>query len=57
MNKTTYIKESLNYCFIQKGNEKNDINIEFNWENLKEKFKRNIEFKSEEIIKWLMVKN
>ena len=30
VNKTTYIKESLNYCFIQKGNEKNDINIEFN---------------------------
>ena len=40
VNKTTYDKESLNYCFFQKGKEKNDINIEFIWENLKEKFKK-----------------
>ena len=51
VNKTTYDKESLNYCFFQKGKEKNDISIEFIWENLKEKFKKNIEFKFEEIIK------
>ena len=51
VNKTTYDKESLNYCFIQKGKEENDINIEFNWENLEEKFKKNFEFKFEEIIK------
>ena len=51
VNKTTYNKESLNYCFIQIGNENNDINIEFNWKNLNENFKKNIEFNSEKIIK------
>ena len=51
MNKSTYNKKSLNYCFIQKGNENNDINIEFNWKNLNENCKKNIEINSEKIIK------
>ena len=52
INKTTYNKESFHYCFIQKGKEKfNDINLIFNWENLKEKFSKNIEFKSDDIVK------
>ena len=51
VNKTTYDKESLNYCFFQIGKDENDISIEFIWENLEEKFKKKIEFKFEEIIK------
>ena len=52
VNKTTYNKESLNYCFTKKGNEIiNDLNIEFNWKNLEENFKKNIKINSEKIIK------
>ena len=51
VNKTTYDKGSLNYCFFQKGKEENDISIEFIGQNLKEKFEKTIEFKYEEIIK------
>ena len=52
INKTTYNKESLKYCFIKKGKEKNDedINITFNYENLKEKSIKDIEFKYDDII-------
>ena len=51
VNKTTYNKESLNYCFIKKGNEINDLNIEFNWKNLEDNFKKIIKINSENIIK------
>jgi hypothetical protein len=51
VNKTTYNKESLNYCFIKKGNEINDLNIEFNWKNLEENLKTNINIISDKIIK------
>ena len=51
VNKTAYNNESLNYCFIKKGNKIDDVNILFKWENLEEKFEKKIEFKSEEIIK------
>jgi hypothetical protein len=51
VNKTTYNKESLNYCFIKKGNNVDDVNMLFNWENFGEKFEKKIEFKSKEIIK------
>ena len=51
VNKITYNKESLNFCFVQKGNENNNINVEFNWKNSDENFKKNIEFNSEKIIK------
>ena len=51
INKITYNQESLKYCFIQKGNEENDINIKFNWENLNKKFSENLTFKSNELIK------
>ena len=52
VNKTTYNKESINYCFIQKGKEKNgdDLNIIFNWENMGEKFKKNFGIKYDDII-------
>jgi len=53
INKTTYNKESLKYCFIKKGKEKNDedINITFNYENLKEKLEKEIKFNFNNIIK------
>ena len=51
VNKTTYNKESLNYCFIKKGNEINDLNIEFNWKNLEDNYKKIIKINSEKIIK------
>ena len=51
VNKTTYNKESLNYCFIKKGNEINDLNIEFNWKNLEDNFKKIFKINSENIIK------
>ena len=51
INKTTYNKESLKYCFIQKGKEKiENLNIKFNYENLKEKSIKDIEFKYDDII-------
>ena len=51
VNKITYNKESLNFSFIQKGSENNNINVEFKWKNLDENLKKNIEFNSEKIIK------
>ena len=51
VNKITYNKESLNFSFIQKGSENNNINVEFEWKNLDENLKKNIEFNSEKIIK------
>ena len=51
VNKTTYNKESLNYCFIKKGNTVDDVNMLFKWENFGEKFEKKIAFKSKEIIK------
>ena len=53
INKTTYNKESLKYCFIQKRKQKNDedINITFNYENLKEKLEKEIKFNFNNIIK------
>ena len=51
VNKIAYNKESLNYCFIKKGNQIDDLNMLFMWENLEEKLEKKIEFKSEEIIK------
>ena len=53
INKTAYNKESLKYCFIKKGKEKNDedINITFNYENLKEKLEKEIKFNFNNIIK------
>ena len=50
INKITYDEESLNYFFIQKGNEENDINIKFNWENLNRKFNEDLTFKLNDII-------
>ena len=49
--KVLYNKESLNYCFIKKGNNIDNINMLFKWENLEEKFEKKLEFNSEEIIK------
>ena len=52
INKTTYNKESLKYCFILKGKEKNEnINIKFNYENLKEKLEKEIKCYYNDIIK------
>ena len=39
----------MNYCYIIKGNENKNFNIKFNYENLNQKFTKDIEFKSEEI--------
>jgi len=49
INKTTYINESMFYCYIMKGNENKNFNIKFNYENLNQKFMKNMQFKSEEI--------
>ena len=51
VNKTTYNKESLNYCFIQNGNEENDISINFKWSNLNKNFSEDFIFKKNDIIK------
>ena len=49
INKNAYINESMHYCYILKGNENKNFNIKFNYENLNQKFTKDIEFKSEEI--------
>ena len=49
INKTTYINESIYYCYILKGNENKNFNIKFNYENLNQKFMKDMTFKSEEI--------
>ena len=51
INKTTYINESMHYCYILKGNENKNFNIKFNYEKLNQKFMKDILFKSEEIHK------
>ena len=51
INKITYCNDSLNYCFIKENKINNDINIKFNWENLKEKCQKEYQFKSDEILK------
>ena len=51
INKITYCNDSLNYCFIRENKIDNDINIKFNWENLKEKSQKEYHFKSDEILK------
>jgi hypothetical protein len=51
INKTTYINESMHYCYILKGNENKNFNIKFNYENLNQKFMKDMAFKSEEIYK------
>ena len=51
INKITYYNESLNYCFIKEDKISNDINIKFSWENLDEKFQKEYQFKSNEILK------
>ena len=49
INKITYTNDSLNYCFIKE--DKNNIKIKFNWENLNEKFQKEYQFKPDEILK------
>ena len=49
INKITYTNDSLNYCFIKE--DKNNIKIKFNWENLNEKFQKEYQFNPEEILK------
>ena len=49
INKTAYINESMHYCYILKGNEKKNFNIKFNYENLNQKFMKDMLFKSGEI--------
>ena len=51
INNTTYINESMHYCYILKGNENKNFNIKFNYEKLNQKFMKDMLFKSEEIYK------
>ena len=51
INKITYCNDSVNYCFIKENKIDNDINIKFNWENLKEKSQKEYQFKLDEILK------
>ena len=51
INKFVYDKESLNYCFIRQGEEIDNINMIFKWQNLEKKFEKKLDITSKEIIK------
>ena len=51
INKFVYDKKSLNYCFIRQGEEIDNINMIFKWQNLEKKFEKKLDITSKEIIK------
>ena len=51
IDKTKYSNDSLDYCFIKENKLFDNINIKFTWENFKEQFEKEFQFKTDNIIK------
>ena len=57
INKTTYSNDSLNFYFIKENKSFDNINIRFTWENYKEKFEKEFQFKKIILLNYLKEKN